>query len=72
VQRQELTQQGKRRLRAAEARIAKAELDLDEARRAWAKLVRDELGQAAVAREMGLTPQALWDRLRAVDRGSRR
>jgi hypothetical protein len=72
VQKQELTNQGRRRLHAAETRITKARRALDEAEKAWARLVRDDLGQAAVARELGLTPQALWDRLKAIERRAER
>jgi hypothetical protein len=50
----------------ATARMEKAEKDLNEARIAWAATVRD-LGQAAVARELGLTSQGIAERLRVIE-----
>jgi|SoimicmetaTmtLPB_FD_contig_51_4901514_length_1598_multi_2_in_0_out_0_2 DNA-binding transcriptional regulator LsrR (DeoR family) len=46
--------------------MEKAEKDLNEARIAWAATVRD-LGQAAVARELGLTSQGIAERLRVIE-----
>ena len=71
VPRQELTKEGRRKLAAANARIERGEPDLAAARKAWAGLVR-ELGQAAMAREMGATPQAIAERLKTIERGSHR
>jgi len=69
VQRQTLTPGQKRRLQRAEARIARAEDDLREARGAWVVVVQ-ELGQAACARELNITPQAVFDRLKSWGRFS--
>ncbi len=67
MQRQKLTKADQRRLHAAQARLEKAEGDLTKTRAAWADLVR-ELGQAACARELDLTPQAVYERLRSWKR----
>jgi hypothetical protein len=63
VQRQELTSAQRRKLQRALERIDRAEAEVWEARKTWALLVRDELGQAACAREMGLTDAAIWARI---------
>ena len=57
-------------LLALEARIERLERDLVVARKAWAELV-EEAGQAAVARELGLSRQAVAERLKRI-RTSRR
>lgn len=50
-------------------RLVAAERAIDRAEVAWAATVR-ELGIAACARHMGITPQALSSRLRVIERGS--
>ncbi|HXF73764.1 MAG TPA: hypothetical protein VNO79_14280 [Actinomycetota bacterium] len=55
-----LTAAERRRLETAARRILEAE-------EAWARTVR-ELGIAACARSMGITPQALASRLRRIER----
>lgn len=68
VQRQQLTPAERQRLERSIEKITRAEDALIDARIAWADLV-EQLGQAACAREMGLTPAALWARLDAVHSG---
>lgn len=65
----ELTNAGRKQLAAAEARMSKAEGDLDAARAAWAELTR-RLGISAVAREMDLTPQSLSERVKTIERNA--
>jgi hypothetical protein len=55
-----LTPRNRRRLLAATERI-------ERDRREWARLVR-ELGVAASARALNLTPQAVSQRLRTIER----
>jgi hypothetical protein len=64
-QRRELTRGERQRLRRLGARIESLEAQLATARTAWAALV-EEAGQAAVARELGITRQAVASRLRAI------
>ena len=45
--------------------MARLEAELQATRREWADLVEDA-GQAAVARELGVSPQAVADRLRRI------
>jgi hypothetical protein len=71
LSKQMLTQQGKRRLATAQARVDKAEGGLADAREAWAALVR-ELGISAVARELDLTAQAVAARVKYIEDHSRR
>jgi hypothetical protein len=71
MEKQRLTKGQAKRLAAASARVKRAESDLDDARRAWADLVR-ELGSSAVARELDLTPQAVSARLKVIDTRSGR
>jgi len=56
-----LTPAQARRLEAAAARI-------DRSRKEWAAVVR-QLGVAPCARELGITPQALSERLKRIERG---
>jgi DNA-binding transcriptional LysR family regulator len=58
-----LTPAGRRKLADAEARVDRAERDLAEARRQWAKVVRS-LGMSAVAREKDATVSAISERVR--------
>src|SRR5436309_796988 len=62
----ELTEAGKKRLHAAEARVERARVAFFNAQMEWARVVRD-LGQAAVSREMMITPQAVADRLCRIE-----
>jgi DNA-binding Lrp family transcriptional regulator len=72
VPRQELSGRDLRRLEAAERRLERARSALAEAEAAWAAVVR-EVGQAAVARRLGISSQALSERLRRIERrGTRR
>jgi hypothetical protein len=57
------------RLRAAGRRLEEAEADLIEARRAWAAVVR-RIGISAVARELGVSRQAVRDRVLRIERGA--
>jgi hypothetical protein len=59
------------RLAKAEDRIHSVEADLAKAKLEWVKLVRG-LGISAVARELGETPQAVSDRVKAAERTSQR
>ena len=61
VEQEKLTAAQRRRLRKATERI-------DQARADWARTVR-ELGIAACAREIGITPQALHARVKTIERG---
>jgi hypothetical protein len=63
----QLTARDKRRVLAAEARVRAAREALDEARREWATVVR-EVTPAAAARALGITRQAVADRLKAAER----
>ena len=65
----QLSEHGRKQLAAAERGVADAEKKLLEARR-YAAMVR-ELGQGACAREMGLTSQAISDRIRTIERRQR-
>ncbi len=67
VPRQMLTPAQVRRLEALERRAERAREELDRAEAAWAAYVR-EVGQAAVARRLGVSDQALSDRLRRIER----
>lgn len=53
--------------RAQVRRLEAAERAIDRAEAAWARAVR-ELGIAACARHLGITPQALSSRLRVIER----
>ncbi|HKN81388.1 MAG TPA: hypothetical protein VJZ98_08630 [Actinomycetota bacterium] len=55
----------KRHLHSLEGRIGRLEVELQATRREWAALV-EEAGQAAVARELGVSGQAIADRLRRI------
>ena len=68
--RRDLTTTEKRHLHSLEGRIARLEAELQATRREWAELV-EEAGQAAVARELGVSRQAVADRLRRI-RANRR
>ena len=59
------------RLAKAEDRFHSVEADLVKAKLDWAKLVRG-LGVSAVARELGVTPQAVSDGVKAAERASER
>jgi hypothetical protein len=63
--RRDLTTTEKRHLHSLEGRIARLEAELQATRREWAELV-EEAGQAAVARELGVSRQAIADRLRRI------
>jgi hypothetical protein len=63
--RRDLTTTEKRHLHSLEGRIARLEAELQATRREWAELVEDA-GQAAVARELGPSRQAIADRLRRI------
>jgi hypothetical protein len=63
--RRDLTTTEKRHLHSLEGRIARLEAELQATRREWAELV-EEAGQAAVARELGVSRQAVADRLRRI------
>jgi hypothetical protein len=66
MEKQHLTKAQAKRLAVATARVERAEGNVDEARRAWAELVR-EFGSSAVARELDLTPQAVSARLKVIE-----
>ncbi|HET9722610.1 MAG TPA: hypothetical protein VFR44_02065 [Actinomycetota bacterium] len=70
--RRDLTTPEKRHLHSLEGRMARLEAELQATRSEWADLVEDA-GQAAVARELGVSPQAVADRLRRIraNRGGR-
>ena len=63
--RRDLTTTEKRHLHSLEGRIERLEAELHATRREWAELV-EEAGQAAVARELGVSRQAVADRLRRI------
>jgi transcriptional regulator with GAF, ATPase, and Fis domain len=63
VEQEKLNAAQRRRLRKATERI-------DQARLEWAKTVR-ELGIAACAREIGITPQALHARVKTIERAAK-
>ena len=63
--RRDLTTPEKRHLHSLEGRISRLEAELHATRREWAELV-EEAGQAAVARELGVSRQAVADRLRRI------
>jgi DNA-binding transcriptional regulator LsrR (DeoR family) len=63
--RRDLTTPEKRHLHSLEGRMARLEAELRATRGEWAELVEDA-GQAAVARELGVSPQAVADRLRRI------
>jgi hypothetical protein len=65
-----LTAQERRQLKGWEARLAKIERERDEARQAFATWVR-EAGVSAVARELGIPPGRLEQRVRLYE-GKRR
>jgi hypothetical protein len=60
--RRDLTTPEKRHLHSLEGRMARLEAELRATRREWAELV-EEAGQAAVARELRVSRQAVADRL---------
>jgi hypothetical protein len=64
-----LTAAGRRRLATASHKVDSSARHLAADRRAWAALVR-ELGIAACARELGITPQALSDRVKTIERAA--
>jgi len=61
----DLTTAEKRHLHSLEGRMARLEAELKATRREWAELV-EEAGQAAVARELRVSRQAVADRLRRI------
>ena len=63
--RTDLSTPEKRHLHSLEGRMARLEAELQAMRREWAELV-EEAGQAAVARELGVSRQAVADRLRRI------
>ena len=63
--RRDLTTTEKRHLHSLEGRISRLEAELQATRREWAELV-EEAGQAAVARELGVSRQAIADRMRRI------
>jgi hypothetical protein len=63
--RRDLTTPEKRHLHSLEGRIARLEVELQATRHEWADLV-EEVGQGAVARELGVSRQAIADRLRRI------
>lgn len=63
--RRDLTTPEKRHLHSLEGRMARLEAELQATRREWADLV-EEAGQAAVARELRVSRQAVADRLRRI------
>lgn len=63
--RRDLTTPEKRHLRSLEGRMARLEAELQATRMEWADLTEDA-GQAAVARELGVSPQAVADRVRRI------
>jgi hypothetical protein len=71
MEKQHLTKTQAKRLAVATASVERAEGNLEEARRAWAELVR-KLGSSAVARELDLTPQAVSARLKVIESRSGR
>ena len=63
--RRDLSTTEKRHLHSLEGRIGRLEAELQATRREWAELV-EETGQAAVARELRVSRQAVADRLRRI------
>jgi DNA-binding transcriptional regulator LsrR (DeoR family) len=63
-----LTPDERARLRRVQDRLHRAEAALDAAHAAWAVEV-DQLGQAAVARELGIPRQTVSERVRVQRRG---
>jgi hypothetical protein len=63
--RRDLTTSEKRHLHSLEGRMTRLEAELQATRREWAELV-EEAGQAAAARELGVSRQAVADRLRRI------
>jgi hypothetical protein len=63
--RRDLTTPEQRHLHSLEGRIARLEVELRATRGEWAGLV-EEAGQGAVARELGVSRQAIADRLRRI------
>jgi DNA-binding Lrp family transcriptional regulator len=59
----QLTSEQRRHLMRLEARRRRAEVQLAEIEREWAALA-EETGYSAMAREMGLTPEAVRKRVR--------
>jgi hypothetical protein len=70
LEQKRLTDGERRRLERALARIENAEAGVVEARAAFAALVR-ELGISASARAMGVTPQALSERVKTIERSAK-
>jgi uncharacterized protein (UPF0335 family) len=66
----ELTAGERRRLHRATERIERLEADLGQVRREWADLV-EELSQAAVGRELGLSRQAIAARVKVIRKAQR-
>jgi len=66
-ERRVLTASERRRILRAEAQLQAARKALDEARREWAAVAR-EVTPAAAARELGISRQAVADRLKAAER----
>ncbi len=66
-----MTPAERRKLERATERLRRAEEAVEEARAAWASVVR-EIGMAAVARELGLSRQAVEARVRTAERRARR
>lgn len=58
----------KRRLASLEARLEAQEAALRATRERWAVLV-EGVGQAPAARELGISRQAVHDRLKSIRRG---
>lgn len=65
--RRELTAAERQRLLRLTERMRSLDRELTKAKREWAGLVR-KLGLAAVGREMGLSRQAVAERLKAIER----
>lgn len=65
--RRELTTAERQRLLRLTERIRSLDRELTKAKREWAGLVR-KLGLAAVGREIGLTRQAVAERLKVIER----
>lgn len=63
-----LTARDRARLRSATSRLERAESDLAEARRQWAATVRG-IGISVCARELGVSRQAVRDRVLRIERG---
>ncbi len=63
--RRDLSTPEKRHLHSLVGRMTRLEAELQAMRREWAELV-EEAGQAAVARELGVSRQAVADRLHRI------